>query len=127
MRALRRYDRRGRALGRAHGLFNLVSGLWPMVNARSFEAVFGRKTDRWLQRTTAGLLMGIGWTQMSAADAGDWRDARRIGMATAATLLAIDLVYVPRGRISKAYLADAAAEAVWLALWSRRTSGHRDH
>jgi hypothetical protein len=38
----------GSALARAHGVFNIVGGLWPMVNARSFEAVFGRKEDRWL-------------------------------------------------------------------------------
>ncbi|MGW4213524.1 hypothetical protein ACWEIJ_36450 [Lentzea sp. NPDC004789] len=108
----------GSALARAHGLFNIAGGLWPMVSARSFEAVFGHKEDRWLQRTTAGLLMGIGWAQTRSA-AGQWQHARTLGLATAVTLLAIDLVYVPKGRIAKTYLLDAAMEAAWLYAWSR--------
>jgi hypothetical protein len=100
-------------------VFNIVGGLWPMVSVRSFEAVFGSKKDRWLQRTTAGLLIGIGWTQTRSAAAGQWRHARRLGVATAAVLLAIDLVYVPKGRIPKTYLLDAAMEAAWLFVWSR--------
>jgi len=90
-----------------------------MVSVRSFEAVFGRKADRWLQRTTAGLLMGIGWAQTRCAAEGQWRHARTLGLAAAATLLAIDLVYVPKGRIAKTYLLDAAMEAAWLFAWAR--------
>jgi hypothetical protein len=33
-------------------------------------------------------------------------------------LAAIDLVNAPRGRISKVYLLDAAAELAWVVLWS---------
>ncbi|GLZ27971.1 hypothetical protein Lesp02_01610 [Lentzea sp. NBRC 105346] len=109
----------GRALARAHGVFNILGGLWPLVSARTFEAVFGRKTDRWLQQTTAGLLISVGWTQTRAATNAQWTHARRIGMATAITLFVIDLVYVPKGRISKTYLLDAAMEAGWLAAWAR--------
>jgi hypothetical protein len=112
-------DERGRVLARAHGAFNIVSGLWPLVSVRSFEAVFGPKTERWLQYTVAGLLVGIGWSQVRAGAAAQWQAARRIGMATAATLLAIDLVYVPRGRIPKTYLLDAVMEAAWLVAWTR--------
>ncbi|QFZ21095.1 hypothetical protein [Saccharothrix syringae] len=108
-------------LATAHGLFNLVGGLWPAVSVRAFELVFGRKTDRWLQRTTGGLLAGIGWAQLRASAEGDWRQARRIGAVAATTLLAIDLLYVPKGRIGKVYLADAACEAAWLAAWAVKT------
>lgn len=112
----------GPTLARAHGLFNIVGGAWPMVSVRSFETVFGRKTDRWLQRTTAGLLIGLGWAQTRAAADGQWSHARRIGVTTAVTLLAIDLIYVPKGRIRKTYLLDAAMEAAWLLAWSRTTA-----
>lgn len=112
----------GPSLAQAHGLFNIVGGVWPMVSARSFEAVFGRKTDRWLQRTTVGLLIGLGWAQTRAASPRQWPNARRIGVATAVTLLAIDLIYVPKGRIRKTYLLDAAMEAAWLLAWSRTTA-----
>ncbi|MEV0195590.1 hypothetical protein [Nonomuraea sp. NPDC050691] len=114
-------DRGTRALVRAHGLFNVVGGLWPLLHMRSFERVFGPKTDRWLVRTVAGLLVGVGWTQLhGASTVAGAEQARRVGRATAATLLAVDLVYVPLGRISPAYLLDAAAETCWLLAWLRR-------
>jgi hypothetical protein len=34
-------------------------------------------------------------------------------------LAAIDLVYVPSGRISKMYLLDAALEVAWIMAWYR--------
>ncbi|MBP2704036.1 hypothetical protein JOL79_09470 [Microbispora sp. RL4-1S] len=106
------------ALARAHGLFNIAGGLWPLMHRPSFETVFGQKADRWLERTVAGLLVGVGWTQLRAASTPEGvQHARRIGMATAATLLAVDLTYVPMGRIRPTYLLDALAEAAWLRAW----------
>ncbi|WP_211589391.1 hypothetical protein [Microbispora sp. H11081] len=114
-------DRGATALARAHGLFTMASGLWPLLHLQSFEKVFGAKTDRWLERTVAGLLVGIGWTQVRAASApGGAGHARRLGVSTAATLLAVDLVYVPTGRIRPVYLLDAAAQAMWLRAWRAR-------
>src|SRR6266542_3526957 len=107
------------ALPRAHGLFNLVGGVWPYLSMRSFEAVLGPKADRWLVYTVGGLLATIGWTQlrMPATSSGMYA-ARRLGVGCAGTLLAIDLVNVPAGRISRVYLVDAAMEAAWLAAWT---------
>ncbi|GAT64604.1 hypothetical protein HS048_16120 [Planomonospora sp. ID91781] len=111
---------------RCHGAFNVASGVWPLVHLPSFEKVFGPKEDDWLVRTVAGLLVGVGWSQLRGAGTPEGREhARRVGIATAATLLAIDLVYVPRGRIRATYLLDAAAEAAWILLWSRRRAGRR--
>ncbi|MFI6485772.1 hypothetical protein ACIBH1_48265 [Nonomuraea sp. NPDC050663] len=99
-------------------MFNIVGGAWPLLHMRSFEAVLGPKTDRWLVRTVAGLLIGVGWSQVRAAQTPEGvRHARRIGLATASTLLAIDLVYVPLGRLRPTYLLDAAAEAAWIRAW----------
>jgi hypothetical protein len=109
---------RGRTLGYAHGTFNLVSGAWPIVHMRSFEAVFGPKADDWLVRTVAGLLMAIGWSQIRAAPSAEGQDfARCLGLGTAATLLAIDVIYVPKGRLSPTYLIDAVVEAAWIRAW----------
>lgn len=103
-------------VARAQGWFNVVSGAWPLLSIRSFEAVFGPKEDRWLERTVAGLLLVNGCSQLRApADP----SARAIGVGTAATLLAVDLVNVSRGRIRWTYLIDAAFEAGWLAAWWR--------
>lgn len=49
-----------RRLALAQGAFNLLGGLWPLVNMRTFEAVYGPKSDKWLECTVAGLLITIG-------------------------------------------------------------------
>ncbi|MFD6172402.1 hypothetical protein [Streptomyces coeruleorubidus] len=108
----------------AHGAFNVVGGLWPLLHLRSFEWVFGPKADDWLQRTTGGLLLSAGLAQLAAgADPQGRPHARRIGLGTALTLLAIDLVYVPKGRIRPTYLLDAAMQTGWIAAWLRPTPG----
>ena len=117
-------------LARAQGAFNVASGLWPLAHMRSFEAVLGPKVDRWLVYTVAGLLVCIGAAQLTCtADGAGVRQARRLGVGTALTLGVVDVVYVPRRRISRMYLVDAALEAGWLLAWAiesirRRTYDH---
>jgi hypothetical protein len=104
-------------MAKAHGAFNLAGGLWPLVHVRSFEAVFGPKDDRWLEFTVAGLMTSVGYEQWRAGTPEGWRHAQTLGIGTAATLFAIDLIYVPRGRIKWTYLLDAAAEGALIAGW----------
>ncbi|MER7561342.1 hypothetical protein ABTZ93_00045 [Streptomyces sp. NPDC097941] len=107
-----------------HGLFNIVGGLWPLVHLRSFEWVFGPKTDVWLQMTTGGLLVSAGVAQLAAAPGPNGpAQARSIGLGTALTLLAVDLVYVPKGRIRPTYLLDAAMQTGWIGAWLRGADG----
>ncbi|MFI6868509.1 hypothetical protein [Nocardia sp. NPDC050406] len=116
----------GVSLARAHGGFNVIGGLWPLVSRRSFEAVFGPKRDHWLQFTVASLLVGNGVVQLlSEPTAGGVRNARRLGVATALALLGIDLRYVPDGTIPKTYLLDAAMEIGWLAAWAAHAADDR--
>jgi len=111
------------ALAHAHGVSTMISGAWPLLSLRSFEAVFGPKEDRWLVYTVSGMLVTNGLGQVLAAREGAVSTARALGCGTAGTLLAIDLVFVPAGRIRWTYLFDAAYEAVWIGLWRRaRTS-----
>jgi hypothetical protein len=105
-------------------MFYVVSGLWPLLHRRSFEAVFGPKRDYWLVATVAGLMCGNGAALLAtpvSRDAG--RLAGLLGAGTAGTLAAVDLVNVPRGRISALYLLDAAVELGWLAAWRRVAAG----
>ena len=105
-------------MARAHGAYNVVSGLWPLLHLRSFEALMGPKTDRWLVQTVAGLLVANGVAQLASAETAEGRrTARLIGIGTAGTLALIDVVYVPRGTIRRTYLIDAAAELAWIAAW----------
>jgi hypothetical protein len=100
-----------------HGAFNVLGGLWPLLHLRSFEAVFGPKRDRWLEHTVGGLLVAIGFTQIEAGTRDQWRTARTLGIGTAATLLAIDAVYVPKRTIRWTYLLDAVEEIALIAAW----------
>jgi hypothetical protein len=107
-------------MARVHGAFNIAAGLWPLLHVRSFEAVFGSKVDRWLEYTVAGLLTSVGYAQWRAANPDDWSHARRLGVTTAATLLAVDVVYVVRGRIRWTYSIDALVEAALIAGWAMK-------
>ena len=104
-------------VARAQGAFNLVGGLWPLLSMRSFEAVYGPKTDKWLERTVAGLLVTVGISQLLSRTDSELDIARLLGIGTATTLGAIDAIYVPRGRISPVYLQDLACEVGWVAAW----------
>jgi hypothetical protein len=103
----------------AHAAFYVAGGVWPIVSLRSFEAVTGPKVDGWLVKTVGGLLAAAGAAIGSAA-------AKRrvtpeialVGAGCAATLAAIDIVYVSRGRIPPVYLLDAAAEIGLVAAWA---------
>jgi hypothetical protein len=104
-------------LARAHGFCNVLGGAWPLLHMRSFEAVLGPKTDRWLVKTVAGLLVANGVAQLRATTPAEVRQAARVGIGTAAVLLLVDLRYALPGRISRMYLLDAVAEAGWIVAW----------
>jgi hypothetical protein len=106
-------------VARYHGTFNVVGGVWPLVHRRSFEWLLGPKHDYWLAQTVGALMAVNGVVQLSAGDdATAVAQARRIGMATSGVLLAIDLIYVPTGRIRWTYLLDAVLEAGWIGAWT---------
>lgn len=102
-----------RSVARAQGAFNVVTGAWPLLHLRSFEAFTGPKTDHWLVRTVAALVVVNGVVQLTS----DTASARRLGIGTAAALAGIDLAHAPRGVIGPVYLLDAVAELSWVGAW----------
>jgi hypothetical protein len=111
-----------RRVALAQGLFNVVGGAWPIVSLRSFEFVYGKKKDIFLQKTVGGLLFSIGCVQLASADSPEQiPSVRRIGIVTALTLLAIDVVYIPRNQMRWTYWQDAVCEVGWVAAWMRAT------
>ena len=100
------------------GWFYAVSGLWPVINIRSFEWVTGPKVDRWLVKTVGLLLTAIGGVQIAAARRSEVpRELAILGVGSPLALLLIDLTYVAKRRISKVYLLDALAQAGLIGLW----------
>jgi hypothetical protein len=100
------------------GVFYLATGVWPLLDIVSFQAVTGPKTDLWLVRTVGVLVTVIGGVLLSA-----WRHRRvtpevvMLAVGAASGLAAIDLRYALAGRISAVYLADAVAEVGLALLW----------
>lgn len=99
--------------------FYVGTGVWPLLHRRSFEWLTGPKTDFWLAQTV-GLTVaaiGIGLAQAVSRQRGVPPELRTVAATSAAGLALVDLSFVARGRISKIYLADAAAEVALVAGW----------
>jgi hypothetical protein len=110
------------------GVYFALTGVWPLLHMRSFEAVTGPKTDKWLVKTVGTLIAIIGGVLVSAAS------RRRItpeiaglALGTATGLGAVDVVYAVKGRISPIYLADAVLEATLVSAWIARTAPRASH
>ena len=101
-------------------IFYLVSGLWPIVSIRTFEAITGPKVDRWLVKTVAALVAVIGGALALASRRRQVSpEIVLVATASATALATIDVVYVAKRRISWVYLLDAVAEIALAAGWAR--------
>jgi hypothetical protein len=110
---------RSNALAIGQGVYFAATGVWPLIDMRSFEAVTGPKVDKWLVRTVGVLVAAIGGALISAGvRRAVTPEIAGLAVSSAAGLGLIDILYSSTGRISKIYLADAAAEAALIAGWS---------
>ena len=102
------------------GAYFLATGLWPLLDRRSFERVTGPKADFWLAQTVGALVGVVGGVLLLAEKRNRiTRELELLGMGSAASLGLVDIVFSLRGRISKVYLLDAALEAALVAGWLR--------
>src|SRR4051794_3822575 len=86
------------------GTYYLLTGVWPLVHSRSFQAVTGPKGDLWLAKTV-GSLLGVMGAVLTYAGARSRRPSEMalLAMGTAGALAAVDVVYVAKRRISRVY------------------------
>jgi hypothetical protein len=110
----------------AQGAYYLATGVAPFLSRRWFERVTGPKTEWWLVQTT-GLLVTVSGAGLISAVARDRVTPEVVGMAAgwAASLAAIDVIYVARRRIAPTYLADAGIELGLLAALAAGAGGGR--
>ena len=108
-------------LARWQAVYYFVTGSVPFVSMRGFEAVTGPKTDRWLVRTVALLLMVIGSALALGSRRHPTPEMILLGAGSAGSLAAIDIVYVAKRRIWPVFLLDAVVEmglvAGWIRVW----------
>ncbi len=91
--------------------YYIVTGAWPILHMRSFEAITGRKRDRWLVKMVAALALANGVTlAVGLRRRPIGAETITLAVMSAAAFAVIDVTYVARGRIRSVYLADAAAE-----------------
>ena len=110
----------------AQAVYYVVTGLWPVVHLRSFEALTGPKTDDWLVHTVGLLATAIGLSLGTAVLRDEANDpvVGTLAVTGALAFAAIDLWYGLSGRIPSIYLADAAVQLIVIALlsWTRLRS-----
>jgi hypothetical protein len=93
------------------GGYYVATGVLPFVSRRLFAAVTGPKREWWLVETVGGVVTVIGAAVATAAIRREPPAEVVIAAAgTAATLAAIDVVHVAKGRIAPTYLVDAGTE-----------------
>jgi len=116
-----RYSTLTRLVLSCQAAYYLVTGIWPVISLRTFEAVTGPKADGWLVRMVGLLAAVIGATIGVAARRGQRTpELLVLAFGSALAFAAIDLVYALGGVISAIYLADAALQGIGVALlaWS---------
>lgn len=106
----------------AQGIFWLITGMWGLIDIRSFMWVTGPKTDVWLVKTVSALIVSIALTLLLGAKSkGPKVPFMVLGMAGCISLSTIDFIYTSNGTISNIYLLDAAAEiailVAYIGLW----------
>lgn len=108
------------------GIYYLVTGAWPLVSVRTFQAVTGRKTDNWTGReadhfllfTVGVLIVAVSLAILVAAvRAQPNPETVVLACASIVALTGIDVVFVARKVIPPIYLLDAVAEVILFAGW----------
>ena len=102
----------------SQAFYYLFAGVWPLVDAASFAAVTGPKSDLWLVQILAAVLAVIGSAMLIAAVRRALTpEIATLGIGVSLTLCTADFVYLLNRRIPLVYLADALIEALLLAGW----------
>jgi hypothetical protein len=124
----RRQRRAQRAALVGQGAYYVLTGPLPFMSRSLFEAITGPKREWWLVQTVAALVTVVGAGLISAGRSRrDTPEVVAIAAGCAASMAAIDVVYVARGRIAPTYLGDAAAQVAALAaLAGARARRHDD-
>ncbi len=93
------------------GAYYIVTGLWPLINMESFDAVTGPKAEDWLVRTFGVMVAAVGVPLVAMALQGTLdRSARALALTFAVALAVTEAFFSLRGTIWPIYLADSIVE-----------------
>ncbi|MGZ5281718.1 MAG: hypothetical protein ACXWEY_05500, partial [Bacteroidia bacterium] len=100
------------------GIYYFVTGIWPLIQMESFVWLTGPKTDYWLVRMVALLIVSISLALLSAAY--HKRVSPEIKILAVASIISfciIDFYYAWVDSISGIYVLDGIAEIGFLLSW----------
>jgi len=107
-------------LAQVQGVAYLITGIWPILHRRSFEAVTGPKTDYWLVRVVGALVSVIGAVLLLGSRRTRWLpELTLLAVGGALSLAVVDIVGVAVRRISPVYLLDAVGELALVSAWTQ--------
>lgn len=99
-------------------MYFLLPSVWPLLHMSSFLAVTGPKTDLWLVRTVALLLVAISLAFLTAAWRREYTPALGVlAVGSACGLAGVDFYYALQDRIWDTYLIDGVGEIVLVLAW----------
>ena len=108
------------------GMYILFTALWPILHIQSFLAVTGPKTDIWLVKTVAALLIPIALCLLSYTVIQTNRlPGILLGATTSIAFIIVDFHYALNNVISEIYMLDGLVEAGFLLLWAYLWFGRR--
>lgn len=100
-------------------VYYLLTALWPLIDIHSFMVVSGPKTDIWLVKTVAVLLIPISLCLLFGLSRNNYLPlVILLAVGSAIGLLFIDIYYVYIGEIDPIYLADGGIQFAFIICWS---------
>ena len=109
------------------GIYTLVTALWAIVDIHSFMMITGPKTDIWLVKTVAAILIPIGlFLLLNIYRTGPLLHLLSIALLSAVALALIDFYYTAKGTISGIYLADGVLQVGFILCWIYIWHSHRN-
>lgn len=111
-------DKIYKTAGLIQGTYTLLTALWALIDINSFMEVTGPKSDTWLVKTVAVLLIPIGICFL----AGLYLKSESlivilVGITSSAGLAFIDFYYTTKGTIKWIYLVDGYLQILFSLVW----------
>jgi hypothetical protein len=97
--------------------YYFITGVWGLVHIKSFMAVTGPKTDIWLVKTVSVLIVSESLCFAAALTCPIYLPVIVLAVTSAIGLMAIDIYYPLKGRISSVYIIDAFAQLGLIVAW----------
>jgi hypothetical protein len=100
------------------GIYTLVTAVWPLLHIESFMMITGPKTDIWLVKTVAVVLIPIALLfLLNRYNEGSLLHVLVVAISSSVGLASIDFYYTANETISWVYAVDGALQVIFIVCW----------